>query len=120
MAERVIGDTVFEGADSSTTPKSSLYSPWFPRGGDAAVFTLEVISINGLTLTWVVETKNSEDANSAASTVGSAVTATTTGLKYTATLTGFEELVRFRYDTGSSASMDWVHFRALNPSWAYN
>ena len=92
-----------------------------PRGGDSAVFTLQVMGLSSsITMTWTVETKNVEDADSSASTVGSAVTVNASGLHYTATLTGFKELVRFRYDTGSTGSMDWIHFRALEPSWQSN
>ena len=43
MMERLIGETIFEGANAAGG--TALYGPWFPRGGDAAVFTLEVINI---------------------------------------------------------------------------
>ena len=109
----VIGEIIFEGSDL-------YYSPWFPRGADVGKFSIEVIAISGVTLSWDVETKNSEDVDSAAVQVGSTQTETTAGVSTTSKFTGFKELVRYRYKTGVTASMDWVHFRMLNPAWLYN
>jgi len=80
---------------------------------------IEVIAISGASLDWEVETKNGEDVDSAAVQVGSTQTVTTAGVTTTAKFTGFKGLVRYRYKTGLTVSMDWVHFRMLNPAWLY-
>jgi len=113
QGDPIIGEVIFEGY-------TTFYSPWFPRGGDDAVFILETFDISGLTLTWTFWTKNAEDTDASATQVGSAETITAAGLKETSLLSGFKELVRYKFSTGATPSMDWVHFRVLNPSWQYN
>ena len=81
---------------------------------------IEVVAINGLTLTWRIETKNHDEVDSSATTSGSAVTTTASGIASTATLSGLKEQVRFRFDTGGTASMDWVHVRVLPTAWQSN
>ena len=109
----IIGDVIFEGFNS-------FFSPWFARGGDAARFAIEIIAISGVSLSWEVETKNSEDADSSAVQIGTTTTTTTTGISRTGKFTGCKELVRYKYKTGATDSIDWVHLRALNPAWLYN
>lgn len=101
----IIGQTVFAG---------TYYSPWFPRRGDAAVFAGEVIAATG-SMMLNVEHKNSEDADSAAAVLGSAIISSGVG---TVSVTGMKELVRFKYFVGTSGN--WVHFRVLPPAWRLN
>ncbi|MHC5063705.1 MAG: hypothetical protein ACYTG5_07010 [Planctomycetota bacterium] len=113
QGDPVIGEVIFEGYQS-------FYSPWFPRGANVAKFSIEVFAITGMTLSWEVETKNSEDVDSSAVQVGSTQTETAAGVSTTSKFTGFKELVRYKFKTGATPSLDWVHFRMLNPAWLYN
>ena len=47
------------------TASDKYYSPWFQRQGDAATFSAEVIFNNGATLKVYIETKNTEQPDSA-------------------------------------------------------
>ena len=50
-----------------------VYSPWFPRGGDRAIFTGEVVELNGAVLEVKAYTKKSNEEGN-----GSDVTSATT------------------------------------------
>lgn len=110
----IIGQTVFGG---------TYFSPWFPRRGDAAVFSAEVIALAASgTLQMGVQTKNSEDVDTAPSGASSgtlgvtnAIVGTTVG---TVSVVGMKELVRFFYLV--SGTTQWVHFRVLPPAWRMN
>jgi hypothetical protein len=129
----IIGQTLSSQSTSGTT----YYSPWFPRGGNAAVFSCEVIAsadtANDIdTFTIQVETKNQEDSDKDAVDVGSAATITLgtdeniTSFERGASLSdgaaqGMKELVRFKYTvTARTSGRAWVHSRMLNPSWLSN
>jgi hypothetical protein len=110
----IIGQTVFGG---------TFYSPWFPRQGDSGVFTAE--SINSLgTLTFKIQTKNKDQADTAAayaSAASSNIFGTVSTGSFLGTVMGtmLLELVRFEY-TISSSTNNWVHFRVLPPAWRTN
>jgi hypothetical protein len=80
-----------------------------------------------MTLTWNVQTKNSEEADaSAMELMVSPQTATTSGLKYSddggnLEVDGLKELYRYLFATGITASTtEWVNFRELAPAWELN
>ena len=109
----------------------TFYSPWFPRGGNGASMTLDVIAINGTStaIQVTVETKNSEDADNeidASTWASGSVTAVGTDTWTAgeeggdAANQGFLELVRFKYAVTSSDGWGNVLFRMLNPSWFTN
>lgn len=111
----IIGQTVFSG---------TYFSPWFPRQGDAALFSGEVVAAGGATLTLGIQTKNREDPDQNTITTASTGTiASTTGLGAgvvgTVTGTGLKELVRFAY-VSVGTTTQWVHFRVLPPAWRMN
>jgi len=56
----LIGQTILADDAAATT----VYSPWFPRRGNAATFVLEVIVASTATVTVTMQTKNSEDPRS--------------------------------------------------------
>jgi hypothetical protein len=115
------------------TTTTELYSPWFPRGGDYGLFTLEVTAIGGSSpsLTVTLVHKNSSDTGNGDPTAGSGggnITRTTAGrttFDYAAgigsspTFAGFEELVRYKYTLSGGASniTSWATFRMLAPAW---
>jgi len=106
---------------------TELYSPWFPRGGDYGLFTLEVVKMSetgsSLVLSVQMFHKNSDepgnglDVGSAFTRDGSQVTGSP---RVTSDITaGFEELVRYKFTlsrTGGSGT-NWAVFRMLAPIW---
>jgi len=110
----IIGQTIFAG---------TFYSQWFPRQGNAAVFSGEMIAHSGSgTLTIVVETKNLSDTDVSGTLVGGTVQWTSLDDTTKATsgaATGAKELVRFKYVFAASAN-GWTHFRVLAPAWCPN
>jgi hypothetical protein len=119
-ATMIIGETLFAEGESAT-----YYTPWFPRGGDNAVFAFDIIARSNVsTLTVTAQTKNSEDTDSGGSVV-SATAATLSDMgvnKWTAAgWTGCLELVRFKITlTASENQVGLVHLRPLAPTWVTN
>jgi len=102
------------------TEGTKVYSPWFPRQGDNAIMTLEVVAVSGATIKVEVLTKNSEDAGD-----GTIVTGVTGDADITASTVGrsdgewdqvLEELVRYKF-TVTNTTEKWVLFRMLPPVW---
>ena len=124
----LIGQTIF-GEDSAAT---DFYTPWFPRGGNRAIMTCNLLNdMNLSTLTIFVQTKNSEQSDDEASEpVGwsQAITAGTSNTSWDAgaalsdtTNAGFKELVRFRMSIrASSGNIALAHIRMLQPQWFTN
>jgi hypothetical protein len=106
----IIGQTLLAG---------TYLSPWFPRQGDAAVFSAEVLAIGASASLQVgIQTKNSEEVDAAPPSGSLGVTGTfTTATIGTVSVTGMKELVRFYYLVGAT---NWVHFRVLPPAWRNN
>jgi hypothetical protein len=107
------------------TGGATYYSPWFPRQGDACTVVIETMRASGTLTTFScqVETKNNEDADSAATNVGSAITittSTTASATTTAARSGFKELVRYKFTATGSGSTRWIHFRSNPPIWQPN
>jgi hypothetical protein len=102
-----------------STSAKVYYTPWFPKGADNAVFTMERLehTFGTSALAVTVYHKNREDEGSAP---GSAV-ATFTNLSgtsfYEASCTGLKELVRFRLAFTASAVGQGVILRFLAPTW---
>lgn len=111
------------------TTSTVLYSPWFPRGGDYGLFTLEVTGLGGsVTLAVALYSKNTSEAGDPASPVTTLTFQLTTATRTTVdfangsgspTFGGFKELVRYKYTLsgGASNSTSWATFRMLSPVW---
>lgn len=125
------------GTPTITANQSIVYTPWFPRGGDAGQFTTEVIAISQPsndgsnmsrpTLEMTVETKNSEQKDSAATSKGSASLDTSPAdmVVEASNASGLLELVRVKFrlydsDGASILRTYYAVFRLLNPSWVTN
>lgn len=99
----------------ASSEPTMVYSPWFPRQGDNAIFTLDLVDATGTILVEVFS-KNTEDTGDG----GSALTPNS-GSKSSPGRTSFElsgnlkELVRYRFTV--SGSGNWVLFRMLPPVW---
>lgn len=111
------------------TTATDIYSPWFPRGGDYGLFTLEVAAIGGAgppTLTVAMVQKNSSDPGNGDAITTYSISRTAAGrttIDFAAggspTFSGFEELVRYKFTlSGGSANItSWATFRMLAPVW---
>lgn len=103
----------------NTSPQT-YYTPWFPRGADNAVFTMEKIldTIPGGAgaFTVTVWTKNREDEGSAPDSLVATFTSLH-GNFYEAACTGLEEMVRFRIVFTASLAGQGVIYRFLQPTW---
>ena len=114
FVQMIIGQTLM-----ASTSTKKFYSGWFSRQGNAATMVVEILHNVTAGIEVRVQTKNSEDADGAASyATGSAITATSNAAPVSGRFTGFKELVRFEYAVTDTSG--WVHFRVLNPSWETN
>jgi len=107
----IVGTWIFKGSGNTQ------YSPEFPRGSLAAVFSADVLNLIGSpTLTILVEHRNAEDTGFTTAGTFSSITATGTAtLDVTA---GLKEIIRFAYgfDAGDQAE-DGVQLYMAPPSW---
>lgn len=119
---------------STTTVTTTVFSPWFPRGGDYGLFTLEVIKFSDGSASSSLKVEmthknssdpgNGDDIGSSANTInGDATTLRVTKNMDTnvSLFTGFKELVRYKFTfTRTSSTTDvsyWAMFRMLPPVW---
>ena len=119
----LIGQTIsaLEGENNETT----VYTPWFPRQGDATTTTVEVIAISDDSkFTVQAQTKDSEEVDSALTdlTPVVAIADTTSPLIQSARQTAFQELARYKITleatkTAASGASLYCHFRVLAPQW---
>jgi hypothetical protein len=92
-----------------------------PVRGDEATFGVEVLGrASSVNLNWNVETRTSE-STSVEEMFTTDILSNAVGVKITAISdisVKAKELVRYKFRTGDTASTtDYVHFRALQPSW---
>ena len=89
-------------------------SPWFPRGGDNAIFAYEALKslYSGDNMAVTVLHKNREDSGAGA--IHSTPTWSTSGTLRYATFSGLKEMVRFGFSCSGIAG---VVFRMLPPTW---
>jgi hypothetical protein len=111
---------------------TSFYGPWFPRGGNYGIFSLEVVAlgVDGTpNLRVTLMEKNASDAGNGQDVSGVTFERASVGIASTdysfdveaSGFQGFEELIRYRYELvitgGSGSATNWVTFRMLSPSW---
>ena len=92
-----------------------FYSPSFPRGGESALFSLEVTHKMGTSpsLAVTIEHKNEEDITWGAAGAFSAIT--TTGVK-SQDISGLKEEIRFNF-TPTGTDGDAFHVIVAAPAW---
>lgn len=96
------------------------YGPWLPRGGDSLLASWEVLASSSAIPAGrlYVETKNIQDSDSlAVELISGIMTAAPSAGAMVAT--GCRELVRYKYSIAGTTS-EWMHLRALSPSWLRN
>ena len=105
----------------------SVFSPWFPRGGDNLRVTLERVAAAASAdeIGLAVVTKNVEDSGDGTVVAGSITVAsgsTTDAVQANGEWNGLvKELVRYKFTVkgASNAAGNWLLFRVLSPVW-YN
>lgn len=104
----VIGTTLLRNGGAT------YFSPVFFRGGQAAVFSVELLVLTGTSFTIVVQHKNMADtAWTSAGTFGALVAI---GIE-TLDLSGLKEQIRFTYVVVGPNNYDAAHFNMLAPAW---
>lgn len=97
------------------TGTTAYYSPSFPRGGEAAVFSVDVTHMRGgPTMVVTVEHKNVEDTSW--STAGTFSNITTTGLA-TKDISGLKEEIRFAFTFTAGSAGEFFHVIVPAPAW---
>ena len=105
----IVGTTIFR------LDGNAFYSPAFPRGGEAAVFTVECTHVaDSPTFVVTVQHRNEEDTSWTDLGAFSNITATGTSTK---DLTGIKELVRLKFTFTSTDAADAVHIIVPGPAW---
>jgi hypothetical protein len=107
----IVGSTIMHPGDTS-----SYYSPSFPRGGQAATFTVDVTHLSGGSVTFIVavEHKNADDTTWSNAGTFSSITAIGVATKDVSSL---KEEIRLAFNyTGGSAG-DFVHVVVAAPAW---
>jgi hypothetical protein len=138
IGQTLTAENVNTDGSTVVSDESIVYSPWFPRGGNAGTIATEILVISRAAtdgsssstpkLEMTVQTKNTDQADSAATDKGSAESASTGAMKVEPSVaTGLLELVRIKFRLYDSESINpflprtfYVVFRALNPSWETN
>lgn len=103
---------------------TTVYSPWFKRGGDILRATLDYIAqTGGNTFTVTVFTKNESDTGDGTDAESGKTIQVTTTLGRSTTewvstaSVGLKELVRYRFAMANTVSTGWAMFRMLPPVW---
>lgn len=108
----------------ATTSATSVYSPWFARGGDHAVFTLEVAAWSESSASTKLKIEAYHKAKEESGD-GSAISesieipsnsASPRSSKDWASNT-FKDLVRFKITFTPSSGTQWAIYRILPPIW---
>ena len=123
MTNQLQGEILFAGWEGGSPGEGGwAHTPWMPVRGDFATFAVEVRNISSATLTWEVQTRTAEDP--AVSTIagsGGTLQISSVTTQAAQNSTACKELVRYRFQTGNSPStLNFVHFRALQPSWQFD
>ena len=114
MGMTLLGETL--SRKSSDTTK--YYGFWMQHGGDEGTFAVDVAFATSSGFQVLVQTKDSDTADSSATTLGSAQALSSTGItKWT--VTGAKEWVRYVIEpTGANTPI--LHFQLLQPQWTPN
>lgn len=117
MTNQLQGEILYEGW-SGTAAGDWAYTPWMPVRGDFATFGVEVTSVNGVTLTWEVQTRTLENPTPDTDPIVASTGISAQGVSTAINTNKAKQLVRYRFKTGgTNSTTNYVVFRALSPSW---
>jgi len=105
----IVGTTIFR------LDGNAFFSPAFPRGGEAAVFTVETTHVSSSpTFDVTIQHKNQDDTSWADLASFTSITAVGTSTK---DVTGIKELVRLKFTFTTTGADDAVHIIVPAPAW---
>ena len=105
----IVGTTIFR------FDGNPYFSPAFPRGGEAAVFTVETTHVSSSpTFDVTIQHRNEDETSWADLGAFTAITAVGTSTK---DVTGIKELVRLKFTFTTTGADDAVHIIVPSPSW---
>lgn len=111
----IIGELLMQSGDPV------YYSQWFPRQGDQAIFTVELLAVASEAMGFVmtVETKNSDETDGDAVEAGNSGVLSGLGVSSTSVLGGLKEWVRYMYTFSDvfGGTNEWLQFIMLDPIW---
>ncbi|MHC4957084.1 MAG: hypothetical protein ACYTGN_01820 [Planctomycetota bacterium] len=94
---------------------SKYYSPAFPRGGQAATFSLDVTHLTASpTLVVTIEHKNADDTTWATAATFTSITAVGVATK---DATSLKEQIRIAFNYTAGSAGDFVHVVVAAPAW---
>lgn len=121
VTSQLQGELLFSGWTGGSDPGDEVnwvYTPWMPVRGNIATFAVELVAIQGLTLTWDVESRTLADPSSIVSVLASPQAASSVGVFAAKSVIDALELARYKFATGAASSLDeFVVVRSLVPSW---
>ena len=93
---------------------TALYSPSFPRGGEAALFSVEVLALLGSpSIAIAIEHKNMDDTSW---TVAGSFSTISTAAVHTVDLSGLKEEIRLKF-TLTGTDGDGCNMLVAEPAW---
>jgi len=105
----IVGTTIFR------FDGNPYYSPAFPRGGEAAVFTVETTHVSSApTFDVTIQHKNEDDTSWADLGAFTSITAVGTSTK---DVSGVKEMVRLKFTFTTTGADDAVHIIVPAPAW---
>jgi hypothetical protein len=108
----IIGTPIIHDGTGTT----AYYSPAFPRGGDAALFSIDVTHEGGSpTMVVTIEHKNQVDVSW--TTLGTFGAITAVGLSSLDVSGGIMELVRYAFTFSAGSAGDFFHVIVPAPAW---
>ena len=105
----IVGTTIFR------LDGNAFFSPAFPRGGEAAVFTVECTHVSSApTFVVTIQHRNEDETAWTDHSAFSNITAVGTSTK---DATAIKELVRLKFTFSTSGADDAVHIIVPAPAW---
>lgn len=112
----ILGETV--AAQAASSPDMIGY--WMPARGNDGVAAIEVFYVSNTSVFTVhLDTKSSDDADSAASSIGNTTVSSTTPQIFKWDVSNAKDLVRYRIVPAGEDS-EYMHFQFAEPLWAPN
>jgi hypothetical protein len=114
MDMMLLGETILDFTDAAGVE----YGFWMPARGNKGVAGVEVFRLSTANAFDVdLETKSSDEADSAATSIGSVTLSSTTPQVYKFDVSDAKDLVRYKITTAAE-SMESVHLQFTQPMWA--
>jgi len=105
----IVGTTIFR------FDGNPYYSPAFPRGGEAAVFTVETTHVSS-SPTFDVTIQHKNEADTSWTDLGAFTSITAVGIS-TKDVSDIKEMVRLKFSFTTTGADDAVHIIVPAPAW---